>query len=107
MHALYKKISEIRLCFKTMGKRQKTKHTDQMLILCPPGAMSSLRIEDSPFGPYDFINPSNSPISPPGSVGDGWPTRAKSPHASSNVNWPPGRKPFLCVCYPNTLSLWS
>lgn len=70
-----------------------------MLIMCSPGAMSSLRIEDSPFGPYDFINPSNSPISPPGSVGDGWPTRAKSPHASSNVNWPPGLEAILFLFF--------
>ncbi|XP_062875085.1 trinucleotide repeat-containing gene 6A protein-like isoform X2 [Trichomycterus rosablanca] len=58
-----------------------------------PGAMSSLRIDDAPFGPYDLINSSNSPISPPDPVGDGWPTRAKSPHASSNVNWPPEFRP--------------
>lgn len=57
-----------------------------------PGAMSSLRIEDPPFGPYDFMNSTNSPISPPGSVGDGWPPRAKSPHSSS-VNWPPEFRP--------------
>ncbi|KAJ8246093.1 hypothetical protein GJAV_G00263570 [Gymnothorax javanicus] len=59
-----------------------------------PGAISSgLRLEDSPFGPYDFMNTSNSPVSPPGSVGDGWPNRAKSPHGSSNVNWPPEFRP--------------
>ncbi len=59
------------------------------------GAITSgLRLEDSPFGPYDFINASNAPISPPGSVGDGWPSRAKSPHGSTNVNWPPGSVPF-------------
>lgn len=59
------------------------------------GAITSgLRLEDSPFGPYDFMNASNTPISPPGSVGDGWPSRAKSPHGSTNVNWPPGSNPF-------------
>lgn len=63
-------------------------------MLCPTGAITSLRIEDPPFGPYDFISSTNSPISPPGSVGDGWPTRAKSPHASS-VNWPPGLDAIL------------
>ncbi|XP_051571900.1 trinucleotide repeat-containing gene 6A protein-like isoform X2 [Myxocyprinus asiaticus] len=58
------------------------------------GAITSgLRLEDSPFGPYDFINASNAPISPPGSVGDGWPSRAKSPHGSTNVNWPPEFRP--------------
>lgn len=54
------------------------------------GAISSgFRLEDSPFVPYDFMNSSNSPASPPGSIGDGWP-RAKSPNGSSSVNWPPG-----------------
>uniref|UniRef100_A0A673J571 Trinucleotide repeat-containing gene 6A protein-like n=1 Tax=Sinocyclocheilus rhinocerous TaxID=307959 RepID=A0A673J571_9TELE len=58
------------------------------------GAITSgLRLEDSPFGPYDFINASNASISPPGSVGDGWPSRAKSPHGSTNVNWPPEFRP--------------
>lgn len=60
-----------------------------------PGAMSSgLRLEDSPFGPYDFLSTGPSPLSPPGqsmgSVGDGWPPRAKSPHGNTNVTWPPG-----------------
>lgn len=56
----------------------------------PSGAISSgFRLEDSPFVPYDFLNSSNSPASPPGSIGDGWP-RAKSPNGSSSVNWPPG-----------------
>ncbi|TRY90733.1 hypothetical protein DNTS_004504 [Danionella cerebrum] len=58
------------------------------------GAITSgLRLEDAPFGPYDFLNASNAPISPPGSVGDGWPGRAKSPHGSTNVNWPPEFRP--------------
>ncbi|XP_041085556.1 trinucleotide repeat-containing gene 6A protein-like isoform X8 [Polyodon spathula] len=57
-----------------------------------PGAISTgLRLEESHFGPYDFMN--NSPASPPGSVGDGWPSRAKSPNGSSNVNWPPEFRP--------------
>ncbi|MBN3306872.1 TNR6A protein, partial [Amia calva] len=59
-----------------------------------PGAISSgLRLDDSPFGPFDYMNTSSSPVSPPGSVGDGWPNRAKSPHGSSNVNWPPEFRP--------------
>lgn len=54
------------------------------------GAISSgFRMEETPFVPYDFMSSSNSPASPPGSVGDGWP-RAKSPNGSSSVNWPPG-----------------
>lgn len=57
------------------------------------GAISSgFRLEESPFVPYDFMNSSNSPASPPGSIGDGWP-RAKSPNGSSSVNWPPGMCP--------------
>ncbi|XP_071617107.1 trinucleotide repeat-containing gene 6A protein isoform X8 [Heliangelus exortis] len=57
------------------------------------GAISSgFRLEDSPFVPYDFMNSSNSPASPPGSIGDGWP-RAKSPNGSSSVNWPPEFRP--------------
>ncbi|KAG2455989.1 TNR6A protein, partial [Polypterus senegalus] len=56
-----------------------------------PGAISTgLRLDESPFGPYDFINRSNSPVSSPGSVGDSWAGRAKSPNGSTNVNWPPG-----------------
>lgn len=55
------------------------------------GAISSgFRLEESPFVPYDFMNSSTSPASPPGSIGDGWP-RAKSPNGSSSVNWPPGK----------------
>lgn len=55
------------------------------------GAISSgFRLEESPFVPYDFVNSSTSPASPPGSIGDGWP-RAKSPNGSSSVNWPPGK----------------
>lgn len=54
------------------------------------GAISSgFRLDESPFVPYDFMNSSTSPASPPGSIGDGWP-RAKSPNGSSSVNWPPG-----------------
>ncbi|XP_056393141.1 trinucleotide repeat-containing gene 6A protein isoform X5 [Hyla sarda] len=57
------------------------------------GAISSgFRLEDSPFGSYDFMNSSNSPSSPPGSIGDGWPS-AKSPNGSSSVNWPPEFRP--------------
>ncbi|XP_014345410.1 trinucleotide repeat-containing gene 6A protein isoform X2 [Latimeria chalumnae] len=57
------------------------------------GAISSgFRLEDSPFVPYDLMNSSNSPSSPPGSVGDGWP-RAKSPNSASNINWPPEFRP--------------
>lgn len=56
------------------------------------GAISSgFRLEESPFVPYDFMNSSTSPASPPGSIGDGWP-RAKSPNGSSSVNWPPGMR---------------
>lgn len=59
----------------------------------PLGAISSgFRLEESPFVPYDFLNSSNSPASPPGSIGDGW-SRAKSPNGSSSVNWPPGTAP--------------
>ncbi|XP_053550853.1 trinucleotide repeat-containing gene 6A protein isoform X2 [Bombina bombina] len=53
---------------------------------------SGFRLEDSPFGSYDFMNSSNSPSSPPGSIGDGWPS-AKSPNGSSSVNWPPEFRP--------------
>ncbi|XP_013360256.1 PREDICTED: trinucleotide repeat-containing gene 6A protein isoform X8 [Chinchilla lanigera] len=57
------------------------------------GAISSgFRLEESPFVPYDFVNSSTSPASPPGSIGDGWP-RAKSPNGSSSVNWPPEFRP--------------
>ncbi|KAM3916319.1 trinucleotide repeat-containing gene 6A protein isoform 3-T3 [Leptodactylus fuscus] len=57
------------------------------------GAISSgFRLDDSPFGSYDFMNSSNSPSSPPGSIGDGWPS-AKSPNGSSSVNWPPEFRP--------------
>ncbi|XP_078201059.1 trinucleotide repeat-containing gene 6A protein isoform X34 [Callithrix jacchus] len=57
------------------------------------GAISSgFRLEESPFVPYDFMNSSTSPASPPGSIGDGWP-RAKSPNGSSSVNWPPEFRP--------------
>ncbi|XP_043834486.1 trinucleotide repeat-containing gene 6A protein isoform X4 [Dromiciops gliroides] len=57
------------------------------------GAISSgFRLEESPFVPYEFMNSSNSPASPPGSIGDGWP-RAKSPNGSSSVNWPPEFRP--------------
>lgn len=60
--------------------------------LPPVGAISSgFRLEESPFVPYDFINSSASPASPPAPVGDGWP-RAKSPSGSSSVNWPPGKR---------------
>lgn len=73
-----------------------------MVLVSCAGAMSSgLRLEDSPFGPYDFMNASSSPLSPPGSVGDGWPNRAKSPHGSSNVNWPPGERTDTCT-HPDT-----
>ncbi|XP_051789288.1 trinucleotide repeat-containing gene 6A protein-like [Erpetoichthys calabaricus] len=59
-----------------------------------PGAISTgLRLDESPFGPYDFINRSNSPVSSPGSVGDSWAGRAKSPNGSTNVNWPPEFRP--------------
>ncbi|XP_063170723.1 trinucleotide repeat-containing gene 6A protein isoform X2 [Candoia aspera] len=57
------------------------------------GAISSgFRMEETSFVPYDFMSSSNSPASPPGSVGDGWP-RAKSPNGSSSVNWPPEFRP--------------
>ncbi|KAM8961091.1 trinucleotide repeat-containing gene 6A protein [Pelodytes ibericus] len=57
------------------------------------GAISSgFRLEDSPFGAYDFMNSSNSPSSPIGTIGDGWPS-AKSPSGSSSVNWPPEFRP--------------
>ncbi|CAI9537538.1 unnamed protein product, partial [Staurois parvus] len=57
------------------------------------GAISSgFRLEDSPFGSYDFMNSSNAPSSPPGSIGDGWPS-AKSPNGSSSVSWPPEFRP--------------
>uniref|UniRef100_A0A8D0L776 Trinucleotide repeat containing adaptor 6A n=1 Tax=Sphenodon punctatus TaxID=8508 RepID=A0A8D0L776_SPHPU len=57
------------------------------------GAISSgFRLDESPFVPYDFMNSSNSPASPPGSIGDGW-SRAKSPNGSSSVNWPPEFRP--------------
>ncbi|XP_073415397.1 trinucleotide repeat-containing gene 6A protein isoform X4 [Dendrobates tinctorius] len=57
------------------------------------GAISSgFRLDDSPFSSYDFMNSSNSPSSPPGSIGDGWPS-AKSPNGSSSVNWPPEFRP--------------
>lgn len=64
------------------------------------GAISSgFRLEESPFVPYDFMNSSTSPASPPGSIGDGWP-RAKSPNGSSSVNWPPG------MCCHHLLLAW-
>ncbi|XP_069065791.1 trinucleotide repeat-containing gene 6A protein isoform X2 [Pleurodeles waltl] len=57
------------------------------------GAISNnFRLEDPPYSHYDFLNSSNSPASPPGSVGDGW-SSAKSPNGSSNVNWPPEFRP--------------
>ncbi|XP_066496446.1 trinucleotide repeat-containing gene 6A protein isoform X3 [Tiliqua scincoides] len=57
------------------------------------GAISSgFRLEEAPFVPYDFLNSSNSPASPPGSIGDSWPC-AKSPNSSSSVNWPPEFRP--------------
>ncbi|KAM4023730.1 trinucleotide repeat-containing gene 6A protein isoform 2-T2 [Anomaloglossus baeobatrachus] len=57
------------------------------------GAISSgFRLEDSPFSSYDFMNSSNSPSSPPGTIGEGWPS-AKSPNGSSSVNWPPEFRP--------------
>lgn len=57
------------------------------------GAISSgFRLEESPFVPYDFMNSSASPASPPASAGDGWP-RAKSPSGSSSANWPPEFRP--------------
>ncbi|XP_062999400.1 trinucleotide repeat-containing gene 6A protein isoform X1 [Elgaria multicarinata webbii] len=57
------------------------------------GAISSgFRLEETSFVPYDFMNSSNSPASPPGSIGDSWP-RAKSPNGSSSVNWPPEFRP--------------
>ncbi|XP_073492622.1 trinucleotide repeat-containing gene 6A protein isoform X4 [Aquarana catesbeiana] len=57
------------------------------------GAISSgFRLEDSPFGSYEYMNSSNSPSSPPGSIGDGWPS-AKSPNGSSSVSWPPEFRP--------------
>lgn len=51
-------------------------------------------LEESPFGHFDISM--KSLASPPGSVGDGWPS-AKSPSdkLSSNVNWPPGK--MLCI----------
>lgn len=63
-----------------------------------PGAMSSgLRLEDSPFGPYDFLSAGSAPLNSPGqsmgSVGDSWPPRAKSPHGNTNVTWPPEFRP--------------
>lgn len=62
-----------------------------LIIFLSLGAISSgFRLEESPFVPYDFMNSSTSPASPPGSIGDGWP-RAKSPNGSSSVNWPPGK----------------
>lgn len=68
-----------------------------MVIFLLLGAISSgFRLEESPFVPYDFMNSSTSPASPPGSVGDGWP-RAKSPNGSSSVNWPPGKMPAASV----------
>lgn len=61
------------------------------------GAISSgFRLEESPFVPYDFMNSSASPASPPASAGDGWP-RAKSPSGSSSANWPPGEAPAVAV----------
>ena len=45
------------------------------------------------------MNSSNSPASPPGSIGDGWP-RAKSPNGSSSVNWPPGTPAPGLRCAP-------
>lgn len=66
------------------------------------GAISSgFRLEESPFVPYDYMNSSTSPASPPGSIGDGWP-RAKSPNGSSSVNWPPGKmlaSSLVRVCF--------
>ncbi|XP_043945175.1 trinucleotide repeat-containing gene 6A protein isoform X4 [Protopterus annectens] len=57
------------------------------------GAISSgFRLEEPPFVSYDFMNNSNSSASPPGPVGDGW-SRAKSPSASTNINWPPEFRP--------------
>ncbi|XP_032896760.1 trinucleotide repeat-containing gene 6A protein isoform X3 [Amblyraja radiata] len=49
-------------------------------------------LEESPFGHFDISM--KSLASPPGSVGDGWPS-AKSPSdkLSSNVNWPPEFRP--------------
>ncbi|XP_029110102.1 trinucleotide repeat-containing gene 6A protein-like [Scleropages formosus] len=59
-----------------------------------PGALSSgLRLEDPAFISYDFRNGSSSPVSPPGSVGDSWSTRAKSPHGISQASWPPEFRP--------------
>lgn len=63
---------------------------ENMTFFFNVGAISSgFRLDESPFVPYDFMNSSTSPASPPGSIGDGWP-RAKSPNGSSSVNWPPG-----------------
>ncbi|KAJ7305906.1 hypothetical protein JRQ81_010272 [Phrynocephalus forsythii] len=58
------------------------------------GAISSgFRLEETPFvPPYDFMDSSSSPASPPGPIGDGW-SRAKSPNGSSSVNWPPEFRP--------------
>ncbi|XP_042293656.1 trinucleotide repeat-containing gene 6A protein [Sceloporus undulatus] len=66
------------------------------------GAISSgFRLEETSFVPYDFMNSSNSPASPPGPIGDGW-SRAKSPNSSSSVNWPPEFRPGEpWIGYPN------
>uniref|UniRef100_A0A4W3JAG5 Trinucleotide repeat containing adaptor 6A n=1 Tax=Callorhinchus milii TaxID=7868 RepID=A0A4W3JAG5_CALMI len=62
--------------------------TSSGLSICSSGKL----LEESPFGHFDFSG--NSLVSPPGSIGDGWPS-AKSPNdkLSSNVNWPPEFRP--------------
>ncbi|KAJ3600479.1 hypothetical protein NHX12_031460 [Muraenolepis orangiensis] len=70
--------------------------TDPLEQSSKHGAMSGLRLEDSPF--YDFLSPGPSPLTPPaqsmGSVGDGWPPRANSPPLHGNtVTWPPEFRP--------------
>ncbi|KPP69039.1 trinucleotide repeat-containing protein 6A-like [Scleropages formosus] len=67
-------------------------------------------LEDPAFISYDFRNGSSSPVSPPGSVGDSWSTRAKSPHGISQASWPPEFRPgstsSLNTTLPST-SAWS
>lgn len=93
-----------------LGRRgmETPEHSCRLTHFPLSGAISSgFRLEESPFVPYDFINSSASPASPPAPVGDGWP-RAKSPSGSSSVNWPPGKGSQLAAPHSwSRFSAWS